>query len=261
MRRLQGLQGFTLIEMLIVIGVTSALGALLMTAVGSSRQMARDVTCRNNLRQLGMAVRLYENRHSGYFPPLGYWKQYPARYWWGVNSNPPNYKDGLLAPYIGQAGKDGDVYQCPAQPPGSYTPEGEGGALTTTYGYNGYYLCPEATPGWASSIKHRPWQNVQSQNTPGQVIMFADTLLDWGKGRVTNSCFVDPPFVYSKGRWSRNPNPTLCFRHSGQANVCFVDGHVEGISSTQGTITSPRHSVGYAGTGNSPHYVPDCDEW
>ena len=253
-------QGFTLVEMLVVIGITSALGALLLSAVSRSRHMARDVVCVNNLRQLGIAARLYSGAYDGCLPPLGYWKDYPARYWWGTSSNPPNYKKGFLAPYLGAAGKEGDVYQCPAQPVGTYLQEGEGSTPTTTYGYNGYYLCPEATPGWANGIKQRPWQSFQSVSNPSQVFMFGDALLDWGRGRVTNTCFLDPPFVYSRGRWGQNQHPTTCFRHSGKAYLCFVDGHVEGISSDEGKLTSTRSNIGYVGKDNA-NYVPDYEEW
>jgi len=253
--------GFSLIELLVVIGIISALGAMLMTAAGSSRQMARDAFCRNNLRQLGIAVTLYTGASDGYFPPQGYWQQYPTRYWWGANAKPPRFSEGFLAPYIGEAGADGSVYQCPEQEPGSYRPEGAAGALTTTYGYNGYYLTPPAAPGWASSIGHRPWQCIQDLPDSSQVFLFADAMLDWGKGRLTNTCFLDPPFIYSRGAWVPNKNPTTCFRHAGRANVCFVDGHVDSINSSDGTLTSKKFRIGYVGRSNAPHYVPDWEEW
>ncbi|HUW33170.1 MAG TPA: H-X9-DG-CTERM domain-containing protein [Planctomycetota bacterium] len=254
-------RAFSLVEMLIVIGITSALGALLLAAFSRGRGMARDVVCINNLRQLGIAAKLYANAWDGYLPPLGYWKEYPSRYWWGRNSNPPDYESGFLAPYLGTAGKEGDVYQCPAQPPGTYRQEGATKMPTTTYGYNGYFLCPEATPGYADRIKQRPWQTFQSLENPSHLFMFADTLLEWGKGKVTNTSFLDPPFLYSRGGWSINRTTTLCFRHSGSANVCFADGHVEAVSTSNATILSQESQTGYVGASNAPHYVPDWEQW
>jgi len=91
--------------------------------------------------------------------------------------------------------------------------------------------------------------------------MYADALLPWGKGKATNTSFLDPPFLFNRSGWSRNRTTTLCFRHSGAANVCFADGHVEPISSSAGTIVSPGSQTGYIGENNAPHYVPDWEEW
>ena len=253
--------GFSLVEMLVVIGIMSVLCAMLLAAVSRGRSMARDIVCINNLRQLGIAVKLYANAYDGCLPPLGYWKKYPIRYWWGTDSTPTDYKTGFLAPYLGTAGKESDVYQCPAQPPGTYHQEGSSSTPTTTYGYNGYFLSPEAAPGWANSIQQRPWQTLQTVENPCQLFMFADTLLEWGKGKVTNTCFLDPPFLYSRGGWKPNRRPTLCFRHNRAANVCFADGHVEAVDAAKGTITGEETQTGYVGTSNAPYYVPDYKEW
>jgi prepilin-type processing-associated H-X9-DG protein len=233
-----------------------------MAAVGRSRSTVRDVQCRNNLRQFGVAAHLYAHTYDDHLPPLGYWLDYPVRYWWGTNEDPPDYSKGFLSRFMGEAGKTADVYQCPEQPIGSYESEGIAGALTTTYGYNGYFLCPAATPGWAYSIGQKPWQTLSSITCPEQVFMFADTLLDWGGGNYTNSCFLDPPFVIARrSKWTKNSHPTLCFRHSGHANVCFVDGHVEGVQASEGTITAPGANIGYYGKNNDPHYVPRGHVW
>jgi prepilin-type N-terminal cleavage/methylation domain-containing protein/prepilin-type processing-associated H-X9-DG protein len=65
----RGRQGFTLIELLVVIAIIAVLIALLLPAVQSAREAARRIQCVNNLKQIGLAVYNYENRHSEY--PLG----------------------------------------------------------------------------------------------------------------------------------------------------------------------------------------------
>lgn len=131
--------GFTLVELLIVLGIIVLLVSILLPAVGRAREAARRVQCLSNLRQLTIAWLTYANDHKGricgsetqagvgndpnnwlYAPPghqptlsvantFAGIKPPPAFFGWVAGGGGISLKAGLLWPYL----KTEAVYRCP----------------------------------------------------------------------------------------------------------------------------------------------------
>jgi len=110
--------GFTLVELLVVIGIIALLAALLMPVLSNARREAQRVSCESNLGQLGKAMQMYVGEHGGRYPRMSV---RPS-----MNDDYPGLRETMM-PYV----KDERLFRCPAESGALYRAEG------ASYEWNG----------------------------------------------------------------------------------------------------------------------------
>src|SRR5438046_69540 len=89
MKRQNRKAGFTLVELLVVIGIIALLISILLPSLNRARETANRVKCASNLRQLGQAILLYANENKGAYPRTFTSVQATVVPTWGTQGMPP----------------------------------------------------------------------------------------------------------------------------------------------------------------------------
>lgn len=219
---------FTLIELLVVISIVALLIALLLPALGGARESARRITCSSRLRDLGLAVNMYNQDQKDWMPPVMdlNWDVPPAGTRDVLVEGPWPYR---LLTYLGGVSMKrwATFFHCPSdQDPLVYREDAIGNVPVGTgakhsYGYNQSVgdLQRSAIQPTETLFMMKKRSTIERYHRQAALITevrksrLAD-LLKWSS--------VDYPLHISPG-----PANTLSFTHQGRTgNMVYLDGHV-----------------------------------
>lgn len=254
-------RGFTLVELLVVIGIIAVLIGILLPSLQRARMAANTVKCQTALRQFGTAFQMYANENKGQIV-------YPTQT--DANFNPPTvlWHQRLSYFFNKQQTRGGDVATSQLHAVVRGCPEWEGidnnndGKLDTDkvgYGMSRRLRTPESrtryhapgevegTDGAQASYLPPPWRITNIKKIQSR-ILFGDSRQSFLDPPTTGWENLDKPSIASSGDVGRHSKyksvtGTTDVRYKQmRANYCFVDGHVETLAPAEAfeAITNPR---------------------
>ncbi len=222
-RKSEGLRetgGFTLIELLVVIAIIAVLAAILFPVFAQARAKARQAFCASNIRQMGLAVTMYNQDFDERMPMAATTVPSPT---------PPYYTflnwHDFVDPYV----RNKQIWNCPSTTIPLVDSKGK---PVCHYGFNTFYLnvgnkgaaINLANPNdLDNGLNNAPGLALAAITAPSHTVEMADAIGVTNVPANHSSTYLLPPsHTQDEIYWAR---PEA--RHSEGAVVGFVDGHVK----------------------------------
>lgn len=213
---------FTLVELLVVIGIIALLISILLPVLSKARAAANRVVCLSNLKQLYGGFLLYCNDNKGYFPtcaePAGVSFMHMDEDWihWEANRN---LDESAIAKYLGISGDNfRKLLRCPSDP------------------IEGRKTLPGITPGQGPYFFSYGMNDSTGANGVGSAL--GRTKISQWRAPSIKILLTEPFYTYEptwdyadplSRRHGKGQSRKIASLMATQASTVFMDGHAEGV--------------------------------
>lgn len=224
---------FTLLELLVVVGIIAILAGLLLPALSAAKSRALSARCLSNMKQFGLALQLYAGDHQDLIPPNKDGQGIPlgeawVEGWLGLPgpdcTNVLYLRRSLIGKYIGEP----KIWRCPA----AKDPKVGTSKMprVRTVSLNGFLGAPTNAPGTT-------YRRLGEITRPAETLAFLEERAE----TINDGCF-SMQWNFDKTNpqtWILRDKPAVI--HRGAANLSFADGHVAARRwRDERTLTAPR---------------------